>query len=141
MLKFYKNLVYIVRPPPLLGVRDASEYIALWLLRTRDAQRHCYIDTGHAWKHIFYQLIWLLLPAHPSIWAGAVAQGKNHSFWVWHSYTFTAKLLLSHLSTHLYIHFCTAGYRSNVNGPNSWWQNNNVPMCNSFPMFGSCPNL
>ena len=106
-----------------------------------DARQHCYIALGLAWKHIFYQLIWLLLLAHPSIWTGALAQGKNHSFWAWHSCTFTAKLLLSHLCTHLYIHFCTTRYRSNVSGPKSWWQNNNVPMFNSFPMFGSCPNL
>ena len=38
-----------------------------------DAQGHCYIALGHAWKHIIYQLIWLLLPAQPSLWTGALA--------------------------------------------------------------------
>ena len=38
-----------------------------------DAQTHCYIALGHAWKHIIYQLICLLLPAQPSLWTGALA--------------------------------------------------------------------
>ena len=66
-----------------------------------DAQRHYYIDTGHAWKHIFYQSIRLFLLAFPSV---RIAQGKNHSFWPWHSWDLHIKItFVTSICTLIYI--------------------------------------
>ena len=80
------------------------------------AQRHCYIALGHAWKHISYQLIWLLLPAHPSIWTGALASREEPQL---------LDLALPYLHSkitdvtfiHTFLNFRTTSYRSNVNSP------------------------
>jgi hypothetical protein len=75
---------------------------------------------GHAWKHIIYQLIWLLLPAHPSIWTGALVSREEPQL-LGLALLYLHSKITDVTFIHTFMNFCTTSYRSNVNSPKFYY--------------------